>query len=189
MYVCSLIVTEVLEPEASSGSPSCSTPGKTCPLAWHPHKALAAAVSDDLVHIFDMAAYTGGGGDGYKNGTSQPCGSAVTRPSIILHHGLQRSVGCVSWRPQSGSVVAVGCQGGVAVWSIGGAARAPVVASGSGSGGTGGRAPWMTFLRMPHAGGDGSRCERNVKLTESVADIDISPFPMQASVFRVISIA
>ena len=176
MNLCAPIDTEVLETEVSSVSPSssCSTPpvASSSPLAWHPHKALAAAISDDLVHIFDMAAYMGNGGGGYKNGTSQPGGSAVTRPSLILHHvGLQRSVGCVSWRPQSGSVVAVGCQGGVAMWSIGGAARAPVVVAsggaGGGGGGGGGREPWMTFLRMPQAGGDGSvRCEGSVEEVE-----------------------
>ena len=55
-------------------------------------------------------------------------------------------------------MVAVGCQGGVALWSIGGAARAPVAGSVSGSGGGGG-ATWMTFLRMPRVGVDGARCE------------------------------
>lgn len=68
----------------------------------------------------------------------------------------------VAWRPHCGSQLAVGCQGGIALWCVSGSSRAPVagsrpadgpVAAGSRPGG--GRGPWLTFL--PASGSPGAR--------------------------------
>jgi hypothetical protein len=62
-------------------------------------------------------------------------------------------VGCLAWRPVHCSMLAVGCQGGVALWSLG---RVPLAAGnahrGYENGGAGAAASgaaqngWVTFL-------------------------------------------
>lgn len=126
-------------------SPSQAGPHPIVPLAWHPHKSLAAAACGDAVHVFDMSAFGAGNGN-YKNGSSssshalESAGPAVA----VLEHELQRCPSCLAWRPLSGSILAVGCAGGAAIWSVGGGARAPVAGSAAA-----GRLPWMTFLKCP----------------------------------------
>ena len=130
-------------------APSSAWPSPIVPLAWHPHKSLAAAACEDSVHVFDMSAFGAGNGS-YKNGSSSSSLHALESagPAVaVLTHELLQRPSCMAWRPLSGSVLAVGCGGGAAIWSVGGGARAPVAGSAAL-----GRLPWMTLLKCPVEG-------------------------------------
>jgi len=71
-------------------------------IAWHPHTPkLATAHADDTVRISSAVADS-------KTATVKP----------ILKHSAMRNVSCLSWRPNSGGQLAVGCSSGVLLWSI-----------------------------------------------------------------------
>ncbi|XP_074623244.1 aladin-like [Acropora palmata] len=65
--------------------------------AWHPHVAkFAIAWQDDSVKVHTL--------------------SSDVVP--LLKHKLQKAVSCISWRPLSGSVLVVGCDNGLFVWTV-----------------------------------------------------------------------
>ncbi|XP_014203352.1 aladin [Copidosoma floridanum] len=68
-------------------------------MAWHPHYIrLAVATRDDRIRIF-------------SNTTSNI-------NTAVLRHSAQKSVCCMSWRPNAGRELAAACQNGVLVWTI-----------------------------------------------------------------------
>lgn len=78
--------------------------------AWHPHVAkFVIAWQDDSVKVHTL--------------------SSDVVP--LLKHKLQKAVSCVSWRPLSGSVLVVGCDNGLFVWTVD--PTSPVVRLGSSS--------------------------------------------------------
>ncbi|KAJ7375506.1 hypothetical protein OS493_002280 [Desmophyllum pertusum] len=65
--------------------------------AWHPHVAkFVMAWQDDSVKVYTL--------------------SSDLVP--ILEHKQQKAVSCVAWRPLSGSVLVVGCDSGLFVWTV-----------------------------------------------------------------------
>ena len=77
-------------------------------LAWHPQlQRIAVSTGSDSVRVFDLFEVDNG-----SNGF-------VVRPSPWhrgLRHDRQRGVSCIAWQPCRGTVLAVGCRGGVCVW-------------------------------------------------------------------------
>ncbi|KAJ8686499.1 hypothetical protein QAD02_022293 [Eretmocerus hayati] len=68
-------------------------------ITWHPQCIrLAVATRDDRIRIFSAP--------------SSNIGTAV------LRHSAQKSVCCMSWRPNAGRELAAACQGGVLVWTV-----------------------------------------------------------------------
>ncbi|OXU27677.1 hypothetical protein TSAR_003748 [Trichomalopsis sarcophagae] len=66
-------------------------------IAWHPNCIrLAVATRDDRIRIFST-------------------GNIAT---AILRHSAQKSVCCMSWRPNAGRELAAACQNGVLVWNV-----------------------------------------------------------------------
>ncbi|XP_048579838.1 aladin isoform X2 [Nematostella vectensis] len=66
-------------------------------IAWHPHASkFALAWQDDVIKVHTLK-------------------SAVVP---VLKHRQQRGIVCVAWRPLSASVLAVGCDTGVLVWTV-----------------------------------------------------------------------
>ncbi|XP_028402872.1 aladin-like isoform X2 [Dendronephthya gigantea] len=83
---------EHLESEFSS---ECRGPIKA--FAWHPHLAkFAVGLEDDSIRIFAV-----------KRGLTK-----------LLNNRYQKAVSCCAWRPLSSSVLAVGCQNGIMIWTI-----------------------------------------------------------------------
>lgn len=78
-------------------------------LAWHPHlQRCAVSTGGDAVRVFDLFEVDAGGQGGF-----------VVRPFPWhrgLRHDRQRGVSCVAWQPCRGTVIAVGCRGGVCIW-------------------------------------------------------------------------
>uniref|UniRef100_A0A383VE24 Ribosomal protein eL8/eL30/eS12/Gadd45 domain-containing protein n=1 Tax=Tetradesmus obliquus TaxID=3088 RepID=A0A383VE24_TETOB len=125
-----------------------------CPpklLAWHCNKQQLAVghAGSGAVLLYDLsaAAAAAAAGDGVLSQAQQ-----------VLTHQLQQQVGCLAWRPVHCSSLAVGCLGGVALWSLG---KAPLAASSSqhrgrenGGGGAAAAAAaqgaWVTFLQFKH---------------------------------------
>lgn len=65
--------------------------------AWHPHVAkFVVAWQDDSVRVYTL--------------------SSDLVP--ILEHKQQKAVSCLAWRPLSGSVLVVGCDSGLFVWTV-----------------------------------------------------------------------
>ncbi|GAX75098.1 hypothetical protein CEUSTIGMA_g2542.t1 [Chlamydomonas eustigma] len=135
----------------NSGGPSSresADPVPSIPAAWHPHKPFVAANVQDQVQIFDMSAYSSA--RNLQEGMHSTCTTSfVPEPFAVLEHELQKKVHCLSWRPLSGSQLAVGCVGGVALWHLSGSCRAPV----GGSRGSAGGGPWMSFHSAPYQSG------------------------------------
>lgn len=78
--------------------------------AWHPHVAkFVIAWQDDSVQVHTL--------------------SSDLIP--LLKHKQQKAVSCVAWRPLSGSVLVVGCDNGLFVWTVD--PSSPVVRLGSSS--------------------------------------------------------
>eukprot|EP00775_Hariotina_reticulata_P008513 gene8513-8695_t len=69
----------------------------------------------------------------------------IEQAQQILTHQLQQQISCLAWRPENCSNLAVGCAGGVALWSMG---KLPVAASSIHKGDT--AAGWVTFLPFKH---------------------------------------
>ncbi|XP_011505246.1 PREDICTED: aladin [Ceratosolen solmsi marchali] len=66
-------------------------------MAWHPHCIrLAIATRDDRIRIFSIG----------NIGTA------------VLRHSAQKSVCCLSWRPNAGRELAAACQNGVLIWTV-----------------------------------------------------------------------
>ncbi len=82
-------------------------PPEAC-LAWHPQmQRCAVSTGGDSVRVFDLFEVDNDGN-----------GFAV-RPFAWhrgLRHDRQRGVSCVAWQPCRGTVLAVGCRGGVCIW-------------------------------------------------------------------------
>ncbi|XP_024522725.1 aladin [Selaginella moellendorffii] len=73
-------------------------------MAWHKHKLLLAFVANPahvLVVDYDDAD--------------------AKNPFLLGHETQQRGVEAIEWRPNSGSILAVGCRGGVCLWTASGA--------------------------------------------------------------------
>lgn len=70
-------------------------------MAWHPYcLRLAIATRDDRIRIFSQ-------------GVPAP---ALTVP--VLRHSAQKSICCLSWRPNAGRELAAACYYGILVWTI-----------------------------------------------------------------------
>lgn len=84
-------------------------PPPTACLAWHPQlQRCAISTGGDSVRVFDLFEVDSG-----------DKGFAV-RPFAwhrALRHDRQRGVSCVAWQPFRGTVLAVGCRGGVCIWA------------------------------------------------------------------------
>ncbi|XP_046606269.1 aladin-like [Neodiprion virginianus] len=66
-------------------------------LAWHPHcTRLALATRDDRIRVF------------CKN----------VQGAAVLRHSFQKSVSCLTWRPNSGRELAAACQMGILIWKV-----------------------------------------------------------------------
>ncbi|WIA17790.1 hypothetical protein OEZ85_009302 [Tetradesmus obliquus] len=121
-----------------------------CPpklLAWHCNKQQLAVghAGSGAVLLYDLSAAAAGDG-------------VLSQAQQVLTHQLQQQVRCLAWRPVHCSSLAVGCLGGVALWSLG---KAPLAASSSqhrgrenGGGGAAAAAAaqgaWVTFLQFKH---------------------------------------
>lgn len=69
-------------------------------LAWHPHTPkLAIALKDDTVKIF-------------------PAPDSPSQVQPLLKAACMRLISCLSWRPLSAGYLAVGCAGGLVIWTI-----------------------------------------------------------------------
>lgn len=78
------------------------------------------------------------------NCTTAAAGGSSTplqQPEHVLVHQLQQQVSSVAWRPVHSSMLAVGCAGGVALWSLGKLALSTAAMSRGPDG-----AAWSTFL-------------------------------------------
>ncbi|XP_012250773.2 aladin-like [Athalia rosae] len=66
-------------------------------LAWHPHcTRLALATRDDRIRVF----------------------CKDVQGAAVLRHSFQKSVSCLSWRPNSGRELAAACQAGILIWTV-----------------------------------------------------------------------
>ena len=66
--------------------------------ACHPHlEKIAIALSDNSVHIYEL--------NNHK-----------WDEIMIITHQFQQSILCLEWKPLSGTILAVGCSGGVLIW-------------------------------------------------------------------------
>ncbi|KAL6763571.1 hypothetical protein V8C86DRAFT_2491703 [Haematococcus lacustris] len=121
------------------------------PLDWHPHRPLlAVADGEGAVQVFDLApveqaSSPHGHGSAPGNGRRPP--SMLTTPSMRLAHRLQPCTMSLAWRPMSGRMLAVGTQGGVLAWTLGGSSRPPLGGLRGLGGPQGG--PWVTWLPGP----------------------------------------
>ncbi|WIA38093.1 hypothetical protein OEZ86_001455 [Tetradesmus obliquus] len=129
-----------------------------CPpklLAWHCNKQQLAVghSGSGAVLLYDLSAGAAAAASGDDAGDG-----VLSQAQQVLTHQLQQQVGCLAWRPVHCSSLAVGCLGGVALWSLG---KAPLAASssqhrgrenGGGGGAAGGAAQggWVTFLQFKH---------------------------------------
>lgn len=98
--------------EVAEGAAAASPPPPAAPvpcLAWHPHlQRCAVSTGGDSIRVFDLFEVDSGGAEGFS-----------VRPfpwQRALRHDLQRGVSCVAWQPCRGTVLAVGCRGGVCLW-------------------------------------------------------------------------
>ncbi|GJN07085.1 hypothetical protein PR202_ga24878 [Eleusine coracana subsp. coracana] len=81
-------------------------------VSWNPHKHCLAFVSGKnqvTVHDFE------------DSDSKEPC---------ILTSDLQTDVRAVEWRPNSGKMIAVGCRGGICLWSASYPGNVPFMKSG-----------------------------------------------------------
>lgn len=99
------------EAPADSGAAARSLSQSPPPsLAWHPHvQRCAASLGLNGVHIAEFFDFSDGGREGRS-----------IRPLLTgkpLRHDLQQRVSCLAWQPCRGNTLAVGCRGGVCIWS------------------------------------------------------------------------
>lgn len=91
-----------------------------------------------LLYNCSPAAAPAGGDNG------APC--TLRQPQQVLVHQLQQQVSSLAWRPVHSSMLAVGCCGGVALWSLG---KLPLSAAAMHRGAesaTSSATAWTTFL-------------------------------------------
>jgi len=91
-----------------------------------------------LLYNCSPAAAPAGGDNG------APC--TLKQPQQVLVHQLQQQVSSLAWRPVHSSMLAVGCCGGVALWSLG---KLPLSAAAMHRGAestTSSATAWTTFL-------------------------------------------
>jgi len=126
---------------------------------------VAVPAASGAVLVFDvppaslMAPSGGDGGAGRRTRRAAAAAAAPTAspppplssPHVVLVHELQRRAACVAWRPGQPNHLAVGCAGGVALWTL---AADGVMAGGNRSSppspaalGPGASAAACTFLR------------------------------------------
>jgi hypothetical protein len=109
-------------------------------IAWHPYKqTVAVALCDDTVRLYDLVdvdlsseanADVGGMGgmgsfgDGVGGDVGQGGGSDVMSEQargwrdLRLRHDFQRGIRALAWKPLSGGVLAVACDGGICLWKV-----------------------------------------------------------------------
>ncbi|KAH9600132.1 hypothetical protein LSM04_003427 [Trypanosoma melophagium] len=93
-------------------------PERVTAIAFHPHRMLLAGVVDEGAGSSRVVVYD----------------VAESRERCVLTHAFQQHAGCVAWKPFSRDVLAVGCDGGVLVWSLSfGAAPATTIYGGTNS--------------------------------------------------------
>ncbi|KAF6265125.1 WD40-repeat-containing domain protein [Scenedesmus sp. NREL 46B-D3] len=145
LHACRLGLSSFLQPAAGPCSPKL--------LSWHCNQQQLAVghANSGAVLLYDLS--TGAAAAAVNDAGSGVQGQAQQ----VLTHQLQQQVGCLAWRPVHCSMLAVGCLGGVALWSLG---KAPLAAGsmhrGGENGGAGGTASsaaqsgWVTFLQHKH---------------------------------------
>ncbi|ORC86190.1 putative U4/U6 small nuclear ribonuclear protein [Trypanosoma theileri] len=95
---------------------SAEYPERVTAIAFHPHRMLLAAVVDEGAGSSRVVVYD----------------VAESRERCVLTHAFQQHASCVAWKPFSRDVLAVGCDGGVLVWSLSfGTAPATTIYGGS----------------------------------------------------------
>jgi hypothetical protein len=78
-------------------------------LDWHPHMQRCAIGIGNVVSVSDLYEEGDSGHEGYSVRAQK-----WTKP---LRHDRQRDIACLAWQPCRGTALAVGCRGGVCIWS------------------------------------------------------------------------
>jgi hypothetical protein len=106
-------------------------------LSWHSTQQVLAVghASTEAVLVYDLAAASSADTAAVHSGKAGTASlpPPLTAPRNVLSHQLQRCVCSLAWRPVHCSMLAVGCDGGVALWSLG--KQQPPAAGGSSCGG------------------------------------------------------
>lgn len=85
---------------------SSAAPERITAMAFHPYQMVVALAIDE------------GGADGSARVTVYDV--MQNRVMVVLTHAFQRDVQSLAWKPWSRDVLAVGCRGGVLLWSVNG---------------------------------------------------------------------